>query len=166
MSYRRMQFSLRSLFIAVTAASVVLALGGVAGKEYRSVKARAAILIELEQHAETSATCVDPAADHWIVTIQEHDWIVTIDDARLSWFRRIMGDHFVVSAKYGVYPTPDFVEHVRNAFPEANVELQESVEPFASAPAFDDRPSRRELKADSYSSVYRRRQPIVRLRFD
>jgi len=49
------------------------------------------------------------------------DWTVAIDDSRLTWFQRLLGDHFVQWVSCNSNVAPFELNRVKAAFPEASV---------------------------------------------
>ena len=49
------------------------------------------------------------------------DWLGSFDDSKRTWLRRLLNDHYVQRISYRPGVSPDDVDRVKAAFPEASV---------------------------------------------
>jgi hypothetical protein len=113
----RFQFRLRTLMIAVTLLAVACAY---VGWQLEIVRQRADVLNWQQERAPLKNVAYGtPGYD------SEQDargrWSVAINDPDLPWLRRLLGDHWIVTAIHPTAATDDEIERVRKAFPEAQL---------------------------------------------
>src|ERR1700730_10216719 len=105
---RRFQFRLRTLLIVVTAFCLWC------GYEMRIVRQRAEVLRWLADRGPV--TYADSNDKH---QSSINRWWVYIDDSRLSWYRRLLGDHFLNFITHPEDAPLGQVDAVKEVFPEA-----------------------------------------------
>jgi hypothetical protein len=111
---RWFQFRLRKILIGLVLFGVAC---GYVAREATRIKSRCDILVWLDART-TYMPFYDKNPDSMKVLVV---WGATLDDSRLPWLRRTLGDHFVREIKYGKDATPDELERIRANFPEAEI---------------------------------------------
>src|SRR5690348_10925505 len=102
----RFQFKLRTLFIVMTA---ICCWMGYEAYLIQQVRHRAKLLQWMNEER------YDGYHTYW------RSWSVVRDDSRLSYHRKLLGDHFVSAIWYLPGEDADEVKRVREVFPEATV---------------------------------------------
>jgi len=108
---RWFRFSLRTMFVVVTAFGLWL------GLEVRDARQRADVLAWLGARRPLDKPLVTPGYD--AAQNENNRWAYRIADSELSWFRRLLGDHFVIVIVHPSRATPEELQRVKLAFPEA-----------------------------------------------
>ena len=98
----------------------VTLLAAACGWQMKTVRERAAVLEWLRQRAPLENI---PRVTPGYASGQDEAgrWEVIIYDDDLSWFRRLLGDHWVPLIAHPANAPNDEVNRVRSAFPEAHI---------------------------------------------